>query len=93
MTDLNLVTSSSGTDLLTLQDAEGVNAGGQIVGQGFNSSGNYVAFLLTPTAIAPTQTLRDLRGPPTPDITDAALLLIIGLAGIAIAGRCRRSPR
>ncbi len=55
MTDLNsLISSSSGW---TLEDATGVNDAGQICGSGINPSGQYRAFLLTPTPEPSTLTL------------------------------------
>ena len=98
ITDLNDVTSSNGTDLATLTFATGINDEGQIVGEAINNSGENVAFLLTPTTNAPTQTLSVYAGwrdqgnfaGSVPDVFNSGFLLIIGLVGIATAGRLRR---
>lgn len=84
MTDLNSVTSSEGTDITTLFSASYVNDLGQIVGQAVTSRDVQVAFLLMPTSNAPIQTLSDT---PifVPDTSNSALLLMMGIFGIAVA--------
>ena len=61
MVDLNaLVGPSSGW---TLQEATGINDSGQIVGTGTNPSGQYDAFLLTPSPEPSTLCLSIVCGP------------------------------
>lgn len=92
MVDLNDVTSSVGTDLVALYQANGVNDEGQIVGYGINSSGNTVGFLLTPTSNAPKNTLPGIYIPPAPipENSSSGILLFIGISGAVLVSRFRK---
>jgi probable HAF family extracellular repeat protein len=95
MTDLNLATSAANNDLRSLFLAFSINDDGQIVGEALNNLGEDVAFFLTPTSVAPTQTLRD-NGPPAQTVSDmsnSGLLLSLGFAGLSILSQSTRVRR
>ena len=93
MTDLNSVTSADGTDMRVLNDAWGISDDGFIVGDGTNSFGADVAYLLTPTDIAPTETLANYSPPPTvPDRGATALYLGLALFLLLPPATLAQSP-